>query len=99
LGAAVEATAPSPLKITIEKNVAALRIFSLPSVSQAEFNSHARREIHWLTFAFGRLEFNLLRCASRCFIEPMAQTAYHPVHLNTAVCQEYHLKDNVAFNP
>src|SRR5437764_15494535 len=83
----------------MDKNVATLRIFSLPSVCQAEFYSHARRKIHWLAFTFCRLEFNLLRCASRRFIETMAQTAYHSVHLNTAVCQKYRLKDDVAFNP
>src|SRR6266478_4607950 len=96
-GAAVAVRAPSPLKIRTKIVVATLRIFSLPSVSQTEFNSHARGEIHKLAFPFCGLEFDLLRRASRCFIETMAQTAYHPVHLNAAVCQEYHLKNNVTF--
>src|SRR6266851_5287924 len=90
--------APSPLKIRTKIAVAILRIFSLPSVSQTEFNAHARRKVHWLTFASCRLELDVLRCASCCFIEPMAQTAYNPVHLHAAVREEYHLENNVAFN-
>src|SRR5260370_5073504 len=97
LGAAVAVSVPSPLKIRTKIVVAALRIFSLPSVSQTEFNSHARGEIHRLTLPFCGLEFNLLRSSSRCVIQTMAQPAYHPVHLNAAVCQEYHLKNNVTF--
>src|SRR5258707_5564498 len=97
LGASVAAMVPTPLKIRTKIVVATLRIFSLPSVSQTEFNSHARREIHSLTFPFCGLELDLLRRASCRFIETMAQTAYHPVYLNAAVCQEYHLKDNVTF--
>src|SRR5258706_14744952 len=89
---------PSPLKIRTKLNIAALRILSLPSVSQTEFNSNTRREIHRLAFALCRLELDLLRRASCRFIETMAQTAYHPVHLNRAVCQEYHFENNVAFN-
>src|SRR6266567_4543142 len=69
-----------------------------PSVSQTEFNSHARREIHRLTLAFCRLEFDLLRCASCCFIQTVAQTAYHAVHLNAAAREEYHLENNVTFD-
>src|SRR2546428_572506 len=97
LGASVAAMVPSPLKIRTKIVVATLHIFSLPSVSQTEFNSHARREIHRLAFPFCRLELDLLRRASCCFIETMAQTAYYPVHLNTAVCQEYHFENNVTF--
>src|SRR6266436_2433754 len=98
LGAAVAAMAPSPLKIRTKIAVATLRIFSLPSVSQTEFNAHARRKVHRLTLASCRLELDVLRCASRCFIEPMAQTAYNPVHLHAAVRQKYHLENNVTFN-
>src|SRR5260370_12394293 len=90
--------APSPLKIKTRIAVATLRIFSLPSVSQTEFNAHARRKVHWLTLASCRLELDMLRCASCCFVEPMAQTAYNPVHLHAAVRQEYHLHNNVTFN-
>src|SRR6266849_3723739 len=97
LGASVAAMVPSPLKIRTKIVVATLRIFSLPSVSQTEFNSHARREIHRLAFAPCRLELDLLRCASCCFIETMAQTAYNPVHLNAAVRQENHFENNVPF--
>src|SRR5467141_3254049 len=90
---------PTPLRISAKIAVAtALRIFSLPSVSQTKFNSHARREIHRLAFASCRLELDLLRCASRCLIETMAQAADNPVHLNAAVRQEYHLQYNVAFD-
>src|SRR5216683_4725231 len=69
-----------------------------PSVSQTKLNSHARREIHRLTLAFCRLEFDLLRRASCCFIQTVAQTAYHAVHLNAAAREEYHLENNVTFN-
>src|SRR6267378_5760582 len=89
---------PSPLKIRTKLNIAALRIFSLPSVCQTEFNSNTRREIHRLAFALCRLELDLLRRAGCRFIETMAQTAHHSVHLNCAVCQEYHFENNVAFN-
>src|SRR5260370_18365275 len=97
LGAAVAVRVPSPLKTRTKIVVVTLRIFSLPSVSQTEFNSHARREIHSLTFPFCGLELDLLRRASCRFIETMAQTPYHPLYLNPAACQEYHLKDHVAF--
>src|SRR4029077_21155372 len=90
--------APSPLKIRTKIAVPALRIFSLPSVSQTEFNAHARRKVHWLTFASRRLELDALRRASCCFIEAVAQTAYHPVYLHCAVRQEHHLENDVAFN-
>src|SRR5260370_91811 len=83
------------IRIRTKTVVATLRIFSLPSVSQTEFNSHARGEIHRLTFPFCGLELDLLRRATCRFIETMAQTAYHAVHLNAAVCQEYHLQNNV----
>src|SRR5713226_847851 len=89
--------APSPPKIRTKIVVATLRIFSLPSVSQTEFNAHARREIHRLAFASCRLELDLLRCASCCFIETVAQAAYNPVHLNAAVRQEHHLDNNIPF--
>src|SRR5260370_18177611 len=69
-----------------------------PSVSQTKLNSHARREIHRVTLAFCRLEFDLLRRASCCFIQTVAQTAYHAVHLNAAAREEYHLENNVTFN-
>src|ERR1700676_2096871 len=97
LGASVAAMVPTPLKIRTKIVVATLRIFSLPSVSQTEFNSHASREIHRLTFASRRLELDLLRCASRCFIETVAQTTYHSVHLDAAVRQEYHIENHVTF--
>src|SRR5260370_35597610 len=97
LGAAVAVRVPSPLKTSTKIVVATLRIFALPSISQTEFNSPARREIHSLTFPFCGLELDLLRRASCRFIKTMAQTAYHPVYLNAAVRQEYHLKDNVTF--
>src|ERR1700674_867419 len=97
LGASVAAMAPTPLKIRTKIVVVILRIFSLPSVSQTEFNSHARREIHRLAFASRRLELDLLRCASRCFIETVAQTTYHSVHLDAAVRQEYHIENHVTF--
>src|ERR1700682_937743 len=99
LGASVAAMAPTPLKIRMKIVVTTLRIFSLPSISisQTEFNSHARREIHRLTFAPCRLELDLLRCASCCFIETVAQPAYDPVHLDAAVRQEHHLDNNVTF--
>src|SRR5467141_4635779 len=97
LGASVAAVAASPLKIRMKIVVTTLRIFSLPSISQTEFNSDASREIHWLTFAPCRLELDLLRCASCCFIETVAQTAYNSVHLDAAVRQEHHLDDNVTF--
>src|ERR1700740_3116322 len=89
---------PSPLKIRKKLNITALRIFSLPSVSQTEFNSNTRREIHRLAIALCRLELDLLRRASRRFIETMTETAYHPVHLNAPICQEDHLENDVAFN-
>src|SRR6266704_3678587 len=76
---------------------AGLRIFSLPSVRQTEFNPHARRKIRRLAFAPCRLEFNLLRRASRGFIETMAQTAHDAVYLDGAVRQEHHFKNNVTF--
>src|ERR1700687_5774807 len=85
LGASVAAMAPTPLKIRMKIVVTTLRIFSLPSISQTEFNSHARREIHRLTFAPCRLELDLLRCASCCFIETVAQPAYDRGHLDAAV--------------
>src|SRR5258708_38093326 len=69
-----------------------------PLVRQTKLNSHARREIHRLTLAFCRLEFDLLRRASRRFIQTVAQTAYHAVHLNAAAREEYHLENNVTFN-
>src|SRR6202521_2014500 len=97
LGASVAAMAPTPLKIRTKIVVVILRIFSLPSVSPTEFNSHARRKIHRLAFASRRLELDLLRCASRCFIETVAQTTYHSVHLDAAVRQEYHIENNVTF--
>src|SRR6266853_2106931 len=97
LGAAVVAALLTPPTIRTKINTAALRIFSLPSIRQTEFNSHARRKIHWLAFPFCRLEFDLLRCASCCFIQTMAETADYPVHLNAAVCKEYHLQNNVTF--
>src|SRR5712692_7990377 len=96
-GASVAAMAPTPLKIRTKILVATLRIFSLPSVSQTEFNSHASRKIHWLALAFCRLELDLLCCTSCCFIETVAQTAYDSVYLNSAVCQEYHFQNNVTF--
>src|SRR5437879_13842198 len=95
LGASVAAMAPTPLRISTKIVVATLRIFSLPSVSQTEFNSHARGEIHRLTFPFCRLELDLLRRTTCCFIETMAQTAYYPVYLTAHVCQEFHLKTHV----
>src|SRR5882762_332362 len=88
---------PNPLKIRTKIAVSTLRIFSLPSVSQTEFNSHTSREIHRLAFAFRRLELDLLRRASCCFIKTVAQTTYHPVHLDAAVRKEYHIENNVAF--
>src|SRR6266852_1627491 len=91
--------APSPPKIRTKIVVATLRIFSLPSVSQTEFNSHARRKIHRLAVASCWLELDLLRCACCCFIETMPQTAYNPIHLNAAVRQEYHLENDVTFYP
>src|SRR6266568_1200778 len=97
LGASVAAMVPRPLKIRTKILVATLRIFSLPSVSQTELNSHASRKIHRLALAFCGLELDLLCCASCCFIETVAQTAYHPVHLNGAVCQEYHFEHHVTF--
>src|SRR5216684_3793686 len=97
LGASVAVSVPSPLKIRTKIVVATLRIFSLPSVSQTEFNSHARREIHRLALASCRLEPDLLRRASCCFIEPVAQTAYDSVHLDGAVREEYHLENDVTF--
>src|SRR3984893_1939379 len=97
LGASVAAMAPTPLKIRTKIVVVILRIFSLPSVSQTEFNSHASREIHRLAFASRRLELDLLRGASRCFIETVAQTTYHSVHLDAAVRQEYHIENHVTF--
>src|SRR2546430_4074233 len=97
LGASVAAMAPTPLKIRTKIVVATLRIFSLPSVSQTEFNSHASREIHRLAFASRRLELDLLRCASCRFIETVAQTAYHSVHLDATVRQEYHVENHVTF--
>src|SRR5260370_5538141 len=89
---------PSPLKIRTKIAVPALRMFSLPSVSQKEFNAHARWKVHWLTFASRRLELDALRGASCCFIEAVAQTAYHPVYLHGAVRQEHDLENDVAFN-
>src|ERR1700674_70968 len=89
---------PTPLKIKTKIVIATLRICSLPSISQTEFNSHARRKIHRLTFAPCRLELDLLRGASCCFIKTMAETTHNPVHLNASVRQEYHLENNVAFN-
>src|SRR5260370_36971825 len=86
---------PSPLKIRTKIVVTTLRIFSLPSVCQAEFNSHARREIHRLAFASCRLELDLLRGASRCFIKAVAQAASDSVHLDGAVCQNNHLGSNL----
>src|SRR5467141_4117715 len=97
LGASVAAMVPTPLKIRTKIVVATLRIFSLPSVSQTEFNSYASREIHRLAFASRRLELDLLRRASRCFIENVAQTTYHSVHLDAAVRQEYHIENHVTF--
>src|SRR3984893_13837820 len=97
LGASVAAMAPTPLKIRTKIVVVILRIFSLPSVSQTEFNSYASREIHRLAFASRRLELDLLRGASRCFIETVAQTTYHSVHLDAAVRQEYHIENHVTF--
>src|SRR5467141_2709056 len=97
LGASVAAMVPTPLKIRTKIVVATLRIFSLPSVSQTEFNSHASREIHRLALASRRLELDLLRGASRCFIETVAQTSYHSVHLDAAVRQEYHIENHVTF--
>src|SRR2546428_12286263 len=64
LGAAA-AVAPSPLNARTRTVVAALRIFSLPSVRQTEFNPHARRKIHRLGFALWRLGFYFFRRASR----------------------------------
>src|SRR5712691_4945727 len=95
LGAAVAAKAPSPLKIRTKIVVATLRIFSLPSICQTEFNSHARREIHCLPFPSCGLELDLLRRARCRFIDTMARTAYHPVYLNAAVRQENHFENNV----
>src|SRR5882762_4034445 len=89
--------APRPLNISTKIKFVTLRIFS-PSICQTKFNSNARREIHGLTFAFCGLELDLLRRTGCGFVETMAQTAYHPVHLNAAVCQEYHLEYYVAFN-
>src|SRR5882762_8526434 len=97
LGASVAAMVPTPLKIRTKIVVATLRIFSLPSVSQTEFNSHASREIHRLALASRRLELDLLRGASRCFIETVAQTTYHSVYLDAAVRQEYHIENHVTF--
>src|SRR6202140_5382583 len=97
LGPSVAAMVPTPLKVTTKIVVATLRIFSLPSVSQTEFNSHARRKIHRLAFTSRRLELDLLRCASRCFIETVAQTTYHSGHLDAAVRQEYHIENHVTF--
>src|SRR5882762_4480669 len=95
--AAAAAMPPSPLKITTKIAIAILRIFSLPSISQTKFNSHARWEIHRLTVASCRLKLHLLRCASCCFIETMAQTADNPVHLNAAARQEHHLENDITF--
>src|SRR5258708_38576555 len=89
---------PSPLKISMKIDVATLRIFFLPSISHTEFNSHARRKIHGLAFASCRLELDVLRCAGRCFVETVAQTAYDAVHLNAAVRQEHHLENNITFD-
>src|SRR5436853_5342747 len=97
LGASVAAMAPTPLKIRTKIVVATLRIFSLPSVSQTEFNSHASREIHRLAFASRRLELDLLRRASCCIIETVAQATYHSVYLDTAVRKKHHIENNVAF--
>src|SRR5437016_6537756 len=88
---------PSPPQIRTKIAVATLRIFSPPSVSQTEFNSHTSREIHRLAIAFRRLELDLLCRASCCFIKTVAQTTYHPVHLDAAVRKEDHIENNVAF--
>src|SRR5229473_2297120 len=97
LGARRRGKGAQPAQNQNENSCRYLAHFLSPSVCQTEFNSHARRKIHSLTFPFCGLELDLLRRASCRFIETMAQTAYHPVYLNAAVCQEYHLKDNVAF--
>src|SRR5260370_16998038 len=78
--------------------IAALRIFSLPSVCQTEFNSHARRKIHWLALASRRFELDLLCCPSCRFIETVAQAAHHPAYLDGAVCQEYHFQHDLTLH-
>src|SRR6266478_2486318 len=54
-------------------------------------------KIHRLALASRRLELDLLRGASRCFIETVTQTTYHSVHLDAAVRQEYHIENHVTF--
>src|SRR6266536_2151452 len=83
LGAAA-ASDPSPLNARTRTVVAALRIFSLPSIRQTEFNPHARRKIHRLAFAPCRLEFNLLRRASLVFIDTTAPNTHDAAHLDGA---------------
>src|ERR1700687_6125815 len=85
LGASVAAMAPTPLKIRTKIVVVILRIFFLPSVSQTEFNSHARRKIHRLAITFCRLELNLLGRMGRTLIEAVPDPAKDAVHLDRAV--------------
>src|SRR5712692_12027508 len=94
---ATSGTAPS----TSSRNrppVFNLRMTPPNLVGQAEFNPHTCREINRLAVVAGRFEFNLLGCSKRGFVQAVAQTADHAVHLHLAGSQEQHFDDDVPFD-
>src|ERR1700724_666930 len=98
LGAAAAAMVPSPLDASTRMAVIdTLRIFSLPSVGQAQLNPHAGRKIDRLAVPLCRFKLNLLCCADGGLVESMAQSAHHMVDLHGTVRQEHHVDDHVAF--
>src|SRR5215469_5034762 len=92
------ATVPNPLSNTPHTTTAPLCMFSLPSVGQAELNSHACREIDWLALALCRFELDLLRRPLGGLIESMTQTADDPLYLNAPVREKDHVQNYVAFD-
>src|SRR5215472_8250942 len=91
------ATVPNPVSNTLHTTAAPLCIFS-PSVGQAEFYSHARREIYGLALAFCRFELDLLCRPLGGLVEPVTQTANDRVYLNAPVREKDHVQNYVAFD-
>jgi len=67
-GAAVVAALLTTADDQDENKYCCLTHFLSPSIRQTEFNSHARRKIHWLAFRFAGL--NLICCAARVAAHP-----------------------------
>ena len=52
-----------------------------------------------MTIAHRRGEFDALRRTQCGFIQPVTEPAYHLQDANLSVCGEYHVQQNLAFDP